>query len=84
METIEISVDGALRADAQQVLAAEGLTLPEAFSMFLHAVVHDGTMPGMYKVPNDETLAALRELDSDNLPRASSVEEFMRSLREDD
>lgn len=84
METIEISVDGALRADAQQVLAAEGLTLPEAFSMFLHAVVHDGTMPGVYKVANAETLAALRELDSNDLPRVSSVEDFMRSLREVD
>lgn len=84
METIEISVDGTLRADAQQVLAAEGLTIPEAFSMFLHTVVHDGTMPGMYKVPNDETLAALREAESGTLPRYSDTESFMRSLHEDD
>jgi len=84
METIEISVDGTLRADAQQVLADEGLTIPEAFNMFLQTVVHDRTMPGIYRVPNEETLAALRELDSKDLPTAHSVEELMRALREED
>lgn len=43
METIEITVDGTLRADAQQVLAEESLTIPEAFSMLLRTIVHDRT-----------------------------------------
>lgn len=84
METIEISVDGTLRANAQQVLADEGLTIPEAFAMFLRTVVHDGTMPGMYRIPNEETRAAIREAEEGNLPRASTVEEFMRAIREGD
>jgi DNA-damage-inducible protein J len=84
METIEIPVDGTLRADAQHVLAQQGLTLPEAISMFLKTVVHDGNMPVVFRTPNAETIAAMKEAEEGNLYQASSVAEFMRSLREDD
>ena len=84
METIEFTVDGTLRESAQQVLAEEGLTIPEAFSMFLKTVVHDGSMPVVYRTPNAETIAAMKEAEEGRLHKASSVAEFMKSLREDD
>ncbi len=83
METIEFTVDGTLRESAQQVLAEEGLTIPEAFSMFLRSVVHDGAMPEVYRTPNAATLAAMKDAEEGKLHNASSVSEFMRSLRED-
>ncbi len=84
METIEITVDPALRADAQQVLAEEGLTIGEAVEMFLKTVVHDGSLPAVYRVPNEETLAAIREAESGTLPKYADAKSFMRSLVEDD
>ena len=84
METIEISVDGTLRADAQRVLADEGLTIPEAVAMFLRTVVHDGIMPGACKIPNDETIAAFNQAESNTLPSYTDTASFMRSLYEDD
>ena len=82
--SIQFDVDENLQATAQQVLAEEGLTIAQAYSMFLRTVVHDGTMPLVFKTPNEETLAALREAESGNLPSASSVEELMRMLHEED
>ena len=84
METIEFSVEGSLKADALHVLEQEGLTLPEALSIFLRTVVHDGEMPISFRKPNAETLAAMKEAEEGCLHKATSVEEFMRSLREDD
>jgi addiction module RelB/DinJ family antitoxin len=84
METIEITVEGSLRADAQNVLAQEGLTLPDAISKFLKTVVHNGNMPIIYRTPNAKTMEAMKEAEEGHLHQASSVAEFMRSLREDD
>ncbi len=84
MGMIEIPVDETLRANAQQVLANQGFTLTEAVDMFLRMVVHDGTIPAVYRVPNETTLAALREAESGTLPRYRDAKSFMRSLREGD
>jgi len=82
--SIQVDVDETLRADAQQVLAAEGLTISDAFSMLLETVVHDRSLPIVFRKPNAETLAAMREIESGHLQSASTVEEFMRMMHEDD
>lgn len=84
MEMIEIPVEKSLHADVQQILAKEGLTISEAVDMFLRSVVHDQSPTAIYRVPNAETLAAIREAEEGNLAKASTVEEFFRMLNEDD
>ncbi len=84
MEIIEIPVDGALRADAQQVLAAEGMTVPQAVEMFLRTVVQDQSSYAAYRVPSEATLAAIREADSGTLQEANTIEELFRHLDEGD
>jgi antitoxin component of RelBE/YafQ-DinJ toxin-antitoxin module len=83
MDTLEFIVDEGLRQNAQQLLAEEGLTIPEAFSMFLRSVVHDGGPHGV-RTANAETTAAIRDAGNGQLYQASSVGEFMRSLHEAD
>ena len=84
MTMIEIPVDEALQADAQQVLAAEGMTVSRAVERFLRTVVRDQSSYASYRVPNETTLAAIRKAEAGNLPEASTVEELFRHLNEED
>ena len=78
METMQISIDGELGSHAGRMLAEQGYTLADFVAMTLRAYVYESKMPTLYKEPNAETLAAMREADEGILPSARNVEELRR------
>ena len=82
--TIEVQMDEQINADAMQTLAAMGMTASDAVRLLLTRVALEKTMPFDVRIPNETTLAAMREAEAGNLPRYADAASFMRSLREDD
>ncbi len=61
---INARVDKRTKAKAQKVLRQVGLTITDAITLFLHQIIlHEG-LPFDVRVPNEETRAALRDLDA--------------------
>jgi DNA-damage-inducible protein J len=64
--TIQSRVSPELKEQAERVFAALGLSTSDAIRMFLQQAVNIGGLPFQptAKRPNDDTLEALRELES--------------------
>ncbi|KPL52401.1 type II toxin-antitoxin system RelB/DinJ family antitoxin [Prosthecomicrobium hirschii] len=58
---MHIRIDDDLKRDATATLEAMGLTCSDAVRLFLKRVVADQAIPFAIKVPNAETVAAMRE-----------------------
>ncbi len=58
---LHVRVDDDVREDASDVLDALGMTMSDAVRIFLHRVAATQSFPLELKVPNEETLAALKE-----------------------
>lgn len=53
-----------LKEQATSILADCGLNLSDAYRLFLKQVVRHGGLPFEVKVPNAETIKAMREIDA--------------------
>ena len=58
---LHIRVDDDIKEQATQTLAAMGMSISDAVRLFLRRVVIDQAFPLELKVPNAETLAAMKE-----------------------
>jgi len=58
---LHVRVDDDTKAQAQETLAAMGLSVSDAVRLFLHRVVTDQAFPLELKVPNAETRQAMAE-----------------------
>ena len=81
---INTRVEKKLKTDAQKVLRNVGVNTSDAVSMFLRQVVLRRGIPFEVRVPNKETLKAIRELrDPKKLATASrysSTEEMFKDI----
>jgi len=60
---INARVDKRLKARAEKVLSRVGITTTDAITMLLHQIVLRQGLPFDARIPNEETLAAMAELD---------------------
>jgi len=60
---LHVRVDGRIKAQAHETLAAMGLSVSDAVRVFLMRVVAEKQMPFAIKAPNAETRAAMAEAD---------------------
>ncbi len=81
---IEVAIDETVRSNARQIFAEMGLSESEAIESFYRETIHEGVVPAIYRVPNAETLAAMKEAESGTLQKYTDTASFMRSLHEDD
>ncbi len=58
---LHIRVDDDTKLQASEALESMGLSLSDAVRIFLKRVVNDGAFPLELKVPNAQTLAAMKE-----------------------
>lgn len=58
---LHIRVDENTKEQATEALAQMGMTVADAVRIFLHRVVADQAFPIELKVPNAETVAAMKE-----------------------
>jgi DNA-damage-inducible protein J len=61
---INARVDKELKAKAEKVLSRVGVSTSDAITMLLHQIVLRKGLPFDVRVPNEETVAAMAELDA--------------------
>ena len=78
-------VDPIILAQANEVLAKDGITLSDALRQMMNYIVVEGRMPHLQCLePNEETLAAIAEAERGDLITIGAVVELMAELNEDD
>ena len=62
--SIHARIDPALKHDAEEILHKLGLNTSQAINAFYAQIVHVRGIPFELKLPNEDTLSAMKELDS--------------------
>lgn len=79
--TIQIRVDEKLKAQANEVLAQLHITMSQAIKMFLSQIVHRDGIPIDLRIPNKETLKAIKEAEKGiGLREITDIDEFFKEL----
>jgi DNA-damage-inducible protein J len=60
---ITARVDKSLKAKAERILSRVGISTTDAITMLLHQIVLRKGLPFEARIPNEETIAAMAELD---------------------
>jgi DNA-damage-inducible protein J len=81
---VRARIDGRIKDEASAVLASIGLTASDAFRMMMTRIAREKALPFEPLVPNEETIAAMREARRGNLPRFRTVEDLMKDLNAGD
>jgi DNA-damage-inducible protein J len=77
-----VVVDEDLDRDASRILAQIGLSVDDAVRLLLRQVVHDECLPFSMHIPNEETIAAINELERGEGKPYTSLDELFRDMRE--
>jgi DNA-damage-inducible protein J len=78
-DQISVRIDHATKTAAEGVFNVLGLSATDAIRMFYRQVALQRGLPFPAKIPNAETLAAIRELDAGK-GKKSSLKEFKAYL----
>ncbi len=81
---VHIRVDEKIKAKAAKTLASMGLTVSDAVRLLLTRIASEKALPFEVRVPNRETIAAMRAGDRGEVKRVNSVAELMADLNADD
>lgn len=81
---VRARVNGKVKEEAADILAATGLTLSDAFRMLLVRVVEDRALPFDPLMPSEKTIGAMRETRKGGLIRARNVGSLLSELNADD
>lgn len=83
--TVQARMEPLLKRQADEIMASLGINATTAITMFYRQMVLQRGMPLELKVPNDETLAAMRELQDPlyraNTKKFTSVDELIADLK---
>lgn len=83
-QLVQTRIDGAIKEEAAAVLAAMGLTVSDAVRLLLTKVAREHVLPFDPLIPNDITIAAMKEARAGNLPSANSIADLKAALDADD
>ena len=83
-QLVQTRIDGAIKEEATAVLAAMGLTVSDAVRLLLTKVAREHVLPFDPLIPNDTTIAAMKEARAGNLPSAISIADLKAALDADD
>lgn len=83
-QLVQTRVNGEIKREAAIVLEAMGLTVSDAVRLLLTKVAHDHALPFDPLIPNETTIAAMREARAGNLPSVNSIDELKKALNADD
>jgi DNA-damage-inducible protein J len=81
---VHIRVDGKVKAEAAETLAAMGLTVSDAVRLLLTRVAAEKAMPFEVRVPNRATQAAIEAGERGEVSKATSVTGMMAALNAND
>ena len=83
-QLVQARIDSAIKQEATAVLAAMGLTVSDFVRIGLTKVAIEKTIPFEPLIPNEETIAAMKEARLGELPAFDSVDELMANLNAED
>ncbi len=81
---VRARIEEQIKQEATTVLAAIGLTPSDAFRIMMTRIAIEKALPFEPLVPNETTIAAMREARTGKLAAFSSVAALMADLHEDD
>jgi DNA-damage-inducible protein J len=81
---VRARIDERTKNEASAVLASIGLTVSDAFRLMMVRIAKDKALPFEPLVPNEETVAAMREARRRGLKRHTSTKALLKSLNADD
>jgi len=81
---VRARIDGSIKEEATAVLAAIGLTPSDAFRILMIRVAREKALPFAPLIPNEETIAAMKELEKGKLKSFTSIDDLMTDLHADD
>jgi DNA-damage-inducible protein J len=81
---VRARIDGSIKEEATAVLAAMGLTPSDAFRILMTRVAKEKALPFAPLIPNEETIAAMKEARKGKLKSFTSVNDLMADLNADD
>jgi DNA-damage-inducible protein J len=77
---VQTRINADIKLEASAVLASMGLTVSDAVRLLLTKVAHDRALPFDPLIPNEETIAAMKEAKKGGLRSFSSVKSLMDDL----
>ena len=81
---VQTRINGAVKDEAAAVLATMGLTVSEAVRLMLTRVAHDRALPFDPLIPNEETIAAMKEARAGKLAAHATVNDLLSALNAPD
>jgi len=81
---VRARINEQIKEEATIVLAAMGLTVSDAFRIMLTRIAKEKALPFEPLIPNDETIAAMKEARQGGLPSFNSTEALLADLSADD
>jgi DNA-damage-inducible protein J len=81
---VRARIDGLVKEEATDVLGKMGLSVSDAIRMLMIRIAREKALPFDVRVPNEETRAAMRELEAGGGKTFSSVKDLTADLNEDD
>lgn len=81
---VQTRINSDVKDEAAAVLAAMGLTVSEAVRLLLTRVAHDKALPFDPLIPNETTIAAMKEARAGSLPQVESIADLMDDLHAED
>ncbi|MXW77806.1 MAG: type II toxin-antitoxin system RelB/DinJ family antitoxin [Gemmatimonadetes bacterium] len=82
-QLVQARIDGAVKEEAAEVLAAMGLTVSDAVRLLLTKVAQEKALPFEPLMPNAVTIEAMEEARKGGLPRFDNVQALMDDLHEE-
>jgi DNA-damage-inducible protein J len=83
-DVVRARIDKRTKDEAEAVLAAIGLTVSDAFRLLLIRVAREGALPFDPLVPNEETIAAMKEARAGKTVKVGSVDRLLSELNAED
>jgi DNA-damage-inducible protein J len=81
---VQARIDPEVKKEAAVVLASMGLSVSDAVRLMLVRIAAEKALPFDPLIPNETTLAAMREARAGGLPSVGSVGELMDALNAED
>jgi len=69
--TVRARIDVGLKKDVEKILSEIGISTSQAITMFMKGIKRERGMPFELKIPNEETLEAMREIEEGKAERVT-------------
>ena len=81
---VRARINGGIKEEATAVLAAKGLTPSDAFRILMTKIAKEKALPFDPFVPNEKTIAAMKEARKGKLKSFASIDDVMADLNAND